>query len=593
MRRDGIIIPIGQTHAAFGVSWVVMLPLALWGIATLYVPLVAPFLLLRDAWIVALMTVLLVAASLIAHVLAHSLFARRVGNALPEVVPLYPFGDATQVWSAAPTARHEVLVAVVGPLMNLMLAVIAYLLWDRQLHPYLNASTLFVLFFNAILVIVNLAPGFPLDGGRLARGIIWGLSERPEWGSSVGKWLGRLVVAILFLWGIALILLPARFSLQTGSSTILVATLLLRALWRHPTTYVWDRPQPARPIARGGTLLGTLVAALVIVGLLAASLSLLPTLNGLYLPGTAVPVEPMIAVPPEYHSQPDGTFLLTTVVAQTPITAGQWVYGRLSPVVAIVPPTYIVPPGTTPREVVQQSFRLLEESESVAVVVALQLAGYEAELTSVAVEVVDILPESPLQGVLQPGDLILQLNDEPTRSANDLIALVAEQETGAEVELLVERAGREMRLTTPLLPPTEPDGPPRLGIAVQSVGLDIDLPFPVRIEPQKVVGGPSAGLMFTLTTYNLLTPTDLTGGRRIAGTGTIELDGTVGPIGGVKQKVAAAERAGAEYFLVPVENYEDARDVATRIEVVPVATVQEALDFLRSLPGTLLDARLE
>ena len=91
--------------------------------------------------------------------------------------------------------------------------------------------------------------------------------------------------------------------------------------------------------------------------------------------------------------------------------------------------------------------------------------------------------------------------------------------------------------------------------------------------------------MFTLTVDNLLSKEDLTGGRKIAGTGTINLDGTVGPIGGVKQKVFAAEAVGAKYFLCPVDNYADAVSVAKNIQVVKIATVQQAIDFLNSLPA--------
>jgi PDZ domain-containing protein len=119
---------------------------------------------------------------------------------------------------------------------------------------------------------------------------------------------------------------------------------------------------------------------------------------------------------------------------------------------------------------------------------------------------------------------------------------------------------------------------------VESAGLAVNLPFPVRIEPQKVNGGSSAGLMFTLTVYDLVTPEDLTGGRTIAGTGTINLEGKVGPIGGVQQKVIGAEYAGAAYFLSPPENYEAARAVARRIKVIKVTTAAEAIQFLRSLP---------
>jgi PDZ domain-containing protein len=118
---------------------------------------------------------------------------------------------------------------------------------------------------------------------------------------------------------------------------------------------------------------------------------------------------------------------------------------------------------------------------------------------------------------------------------------------------------------------------------IGSAGFDVQLPFPVEIVPEKIVGGPSAGLMFTLAVYNAVTSTDITSGRKIAGTGTISLGGTVGPIGGVQQKVAAAEAAGAEYFLSPVENYADALSVARQIIVIKVASVDEALTFLQGL----------
>jgi PDZ domain-containing protein len=133
--------------------------------------------------------------------------------------------------------------------------------------------------------------------------------------------------------------------------------------------------------------------------------------------------------------------------------------------------------------------------------------------------------------------------------------------------------------------PASANDMPKIGIAIASAGFDFKPPFPVSIVTQKISGGPSAGLMFTLTIYNTLSSKDLTGGRQIAGTGTINLDGTVGPIGGVKQKVAAAEAVGASYFLSPVENYDDALSVARHIKVIKIATVQQAIEFLQSLPA--------
>jgi PDZ domain-containing protein len=122
-------------------------------------------------------------------------------------------------------------------------------------------------------------------------------------------------------------------------------------------------------------------------------------------------------------------------------------------------------------------------------------------------------------------------------------------------KLQILREGNQMEVTVPLMQPAAPGGSPRIGITIESAGVDANLPFLVRIMPDKIAGGPSAGLMFTLTVYDAVTPKDLTMGRVIAGIGTIDLDGTVGPIGGVKQKVAAAEGAGAQYFLSPPENY--------------------------------------
>jgi Lon-like protease len=122
------------------------------------------------------------------------------------------------------------------------------------------------------------------------------------------------------------------------------------------------------------------------------------------------------------------------------------------------------------------------------------------------------------------------------------------------------------------------------GYTVNIDGNKVQMPFPVNIIHQKTDGGPSAGLMFTLGVYNAITPQDLTGGRKIAGTGTIDLDARVGPIGGVQQKVVAAERSGAQYFLCPSWNYQDALKYAKNMQVIKVDTVLQAIDFLSSLP---------
>ncbi|HMO58603.1 MAG TPA: PDZ domain-containing protein, partial [Roseiflexaceae bacterium] len=220
-----------------------------------------------------------------------------------------------------------------------------------------------------------------------------------------------------------------------------------------------------------------------------------------------------------------------------------------------------------------------------AIVAALRLAGYRAELVSTAVAVQAVLEESPNAVVLQAGDLIVRVGDTPTPSIAALSDALAQQQAGERIVLTLERGGTMQQVNVTLLPPAEGGTTPRIGVSVQNYGLDLDLPFAVQITPQKIVGGPSAGLMFALTIYNMLSPDDLTGGQRVAGTGTIDIDGRVGPIGGVTQKIAAAETAGARYFVVPSANYAEAARAARTITLIPVETMQEAVEKLRSLTG--------
>jgi len=227
---------------------------------------------------------------------------------------------------------------------------------------------------------------------------------------------------------------------------------------------------------------------------------------------------------------------------------------------------------------------MLDDSEATALTVGLQLAGYPTPLVGKGVAVLDIVPESHANSILQVDDVITGLNGKPVQTTSDLIQLIQAQPPDATVTLDVQRGDEKLQVGVPLMAPASPDEKPKIGISIASAGFDFKPPFPVSIETQKINGGPSAGMMFTLTVYNLLTADDLSGGRKIAGTGTINLDGTVGPIGGVKQKVFAAEGVGATYFLCPVDNYADALSVAKKIQVVKIAMVQQAIDFLRGLP---------
>lgn len=584
MEDRAITLRIGGATITLGLSWLLVAPVSVWLLAIFYLPIMAPFLSGAETWVAALVFALLAGLALVGHVVAHTGIAALIGSELPERIPLYAFGEAAHVWPPARDAAREALAASAGPLASLLLAGLAYFIWNRQWNPYLSAAMLFLVLFNLALALVNLSPGFPTDGGRLTRAIIQGLLRRPALAGRVGRWLGYLVILIVTAWGIGLLVQRARFHLETGAATLVVAMLLFIALWRHPDPRL-ACGDPRRVPGGGASLLRGLLAGLLMLGLLAVPLGLLPTLHGLRTPGFAVAVGPMVSVPPENRYPYTGQFFLTAVVEQTPILLAQWVYGRLSPTADLVSPEQVVPPGITPQELMAHNFRLLVESETIAAAVALRLAGYPVQATGEGVEVISVLPESPARGRLVAGDRIIELNNEPIETVAALTERLATLDPSVPVTLVVERDGRQLEMTTRLMEPRAPDEPARLGITARTVGFDVELPFPVWIEPRKIVGGPSAGLMFTLAIYNLVTPDDLAGGHKIAGTGTISLEGEVGSIGGVAQKVAAAEQAGLEYFLVPAANSEWARRVARDIEVVGVATGQEAIDFLRSLPS--------
>jgi len=292
----------------------------------------------------------------------------------------------------------------------------------------------------------------------------------------------------------------------------------------------------------------------------------------------------MIEIQAPHRYPHGGTFILTSVLSQTPIVGGEWLLSKLDPAVKLVPPVSVVPDNASPQTVARQGFQMLDESETTAIIVGLRQARYTVDMVGKGVRVVDLLPESPAQGQLLPGDVITGLNGNPITTTEGLINQVQALDPHATAQLQVEHGQRQVMVAVPVIPPSPANPHPRLGIQIESAGSDVKLPFPVKIVAQKIVGGPSAGLMFTLTVYNMLTPQDLTGGRKIAGTGTINLDGTVGPIGGVEQKVAAAEAVGATYFLSPPDNYAAALSAARHIKVVKVATVEQAIAFLRSLP---------
>ncbi len=252
------------------------------------------------------------------------------------------------------------------------------------------------------------------------------------------------------------------------------------------------------------------------------------------------------------------------------------------------------------REINLQSMRTASQE---AQYVALTALGYDVEITPGDVVVQEMLCKTesdtecleyfPSDTEVDPADTIVEADGKPLASVDDLVAALADKQPGDTVELLIDRPGAgEMTVTVELS--ASPDDPNRTIVGFQPFDTRVvNLPFQVDIETGDI-GGPSAGLAFTLALIDQLSPGQLTGGRNVAVTGTIALDGSVGAIGGLAQKVSAVHQNGVDVFLVPASQpgLKDPVQMQTLIdagrgavEIIPVATLDEALAALEQLGG--------
>jgi len=238
----------------------------------------------------------------------------------------------------------------------------------------------------------------------------------------------------------------------------------------------------------------------------------------------------------------------------------------------------------------------MDQSQDAAKAVALERLGYEVPALPGRVQVVDVLCDGPSEGKLALGDVIVAVDGTPVESADQVRPLIAARAPGDTVEFTVDRDGE--RTTVPVVLGERPDPPPAgeapdAGGGFAGIVTDTDrrheIPVDVTIDTARV-SGPSAGLAFALAIIDDLTPGDLTGRGDVAVTGTIEEDGTVGPVGGVAQKAVTARRAGARLMLVPADEVADARARAGDMRVVGVRTLDDALRALAKAGGSEVPA---
>jgi Lon-like protease len=293
-------------------------------------------------------------------------------------------------------------------------------------------------------------------------------------------------------------------------------------------------------------------------------------------PGPASDVEPLIRVEGHQTFPSQGHLLLTAVHLFQP-NVYQVVREWLDDAQVLVPEGDVLGPDETPGQELVRARSEMGQSQIDAAVVALtDQVGYPDEHGQGAL-VESVLPGSPAAGNLFAGDLIVSIDGQAVSDVDGLTAILATKPTGQEMTFRVQAGGQttDVKVSKRVVQGFDH---PIVGFAAVD-----NFPFSVSIDAGGI-GGPSAGLMWTLGLIDLLTPGDMTNGRIIAGTGTIALDGSVGPIGGIAEKVVAAKRAGATIFFAPVQDAPSAAKVDSGITVVPVSTYQQALDYLESHP---------
>jgi PDZ domain-containing protein len=273
----------------------------------------------------------------------------------------------------------------------------------------------------------------------------------------------------------------------------------------------------------------------------------------------------------------DGQLDLTTVGVQAKLTLAQALQGWFARDLAVVPREVVFPPGRTDEQVDQENQQAMRESQSAAVAAAAEQLGLDPQVL-----VQELGEDSPSQGRLRADDVLTAVDGTPVADAEQLRTLISARKPGQPVRITYLRGGRTAEAEVVTKATEGEGGTPR---AVIGVVTEERYPLDVTINLQDV-GGPSAGLMFALGILDKVGPDSLTGGKYVAGTGEISADGTVGPIGGITQKLIAARRKGAVAFLVPAENCKEA---ATRppagLTLVKVGTLTEALDGLKAVRG--------
>ncbi|PQD95080.1 hypothetical protein CYL18_11350 [Pradoshia eiseniae] len=304
-------------------------------------------------------------------------------------------------------------------------------------------------------------------------------------------------------------------------------------------------------------------------------------------PGSAEVISDYVTV--EDGQETKGEFMFTTVrMGRANIYSYLW--AKVADYHKIYQLNEVRSEDETDEEYSVRQLKLMDESQNTAILNAYRKAGYEATVMMDGIYILHVGEDTPAEGNLKAGDRILEVDGKAITSQKFFVNHVSSKKAGDKVNLKVEREDETLEKTITLKRLKE----------TGNIGIGITLveDRTVKTEPEvefntETIGGPSAGLMFSLEIYNQLTDIDYTAGKKIAGTGTIAEDGTVGPIGGIDQKIVAADEEGAEIFFAPNEEgakdsdyqiaVKTAKEIGSDMTIVPVDTFDDAVGYLEKM----------
>lgn len=322
---------------------------------------------------------------------------------------------------------------------------------------------------------------------------------------------------------------------------------------------------PARLVAVGFVLLAVFAVLWVV-----------PSDKYIFLPDEARAVAPLVDVEGEQPDE-DGGGIYYVAVDVRKASLLEKLVPRIREGATLVEVSQVRAPGQNEREHRRAELASMRQSQDYAAAVALRSLGYPIEVIPRGAEIASVVDGFPAEGKLRPRDLVVAVDGKPVANPDEFRAALLRKRPGDAVRLRLQRRNRVVLLRT-VSNPERPDRP-FIGVLINDPA--VKLPITVRINTGEV-GGPSAGLAFALDLLEEL-GRDVDRGHRVAASGELRLDGSVGAVGGIKQKTIGARRAGADVFLVPGDNAREARRHAGGLRVIAVNSFRQALRALATL----------